>query len=319
MQRSGVYRLPGLWRGLAVFCLLLPVSCADSSSAQAESPFDGERAYRDVETVVGIGERVPGTEGSKRAQEFIRAGLTEAGVAIREFPFEARTPMGVIAMNTVVGIVEGTSDEVLILSNHYDTKYFRDFTFVGANDAGSTTGWMLEMARVLGAQREGLTIWLVFFDGEEAFKEWTPADSLYGSRNMVKTLQESGEFDKLRAMINVDMIGDCDLGVFQDEEAPNWLYVSIWRTANRLGHGEHFLSWGATIADDHKPFRQAGLDAINLIDFRYGGSAITHDRTWHTPNDTLDKVCADSLQVVGDTVYHVLPLIDERFGAGGDA
>jgi glutaminyl-peptide cyclotransferase len=309
---SKVVRGSKRFRVWIVLCLLPLASC--SAAPRSETPFDGERAYADVESVVGIGARVPGTPGSVKAQEHIKAGLSAAGLEIREFPFKALTPMGTIQMNTIVGVVQGTSDDVILLSNHYDTKYFRDIPFVGANDGGSTTGWMLEMARTLGGSREGLTVWLCFFDGEEAFKEWTDTDSLYGSRDMVATLRESGELKKLKTILNVDMIGDCALGVFQDPGAPRWLHDIVWGIASEQGYGDKFLPWGNRIDDDHLPFRHAGIEALNMIDFRYGGEKPVHDRTWHTANDNLDMVCAESLKVVGDVVYHVLPKIDAHFG-----
>jgi hypothetical protein len=154
--------------GLLVAALLPSCSAQDIS----KSPFDGERAYGDLVSFLEIGERVPGTEGSLKAQVFIKDGLRNAGVEVCEFPFEVFTPRGMLKMNTIVGVIQGSRSEVIILSNHYDSKYFRDFNFVGANDGGSTTVWMLEMARVLGPRREGYTVWLCFFDGEEAFEKW---------------------------------------------------------------------------------------------------------------------------------------------------
>jgi Zn-dependent M28 family amino/carboxypeptidase len=289
------------------------MTCALSScSAQKLPPsaFDGARAYADLERVVAIGPRVPGTQGSLEAQALIKDGLREAGVTVREFPFETLTPKGMLKMNTIVGVVKGTRDETIILSGHYDTKYFRDFRFVGANDGGSSTAWLLEMARVLGASREGCTVWLCFFDAEEAFATWSDLDSLYGSRELVKVLKETGEIDNIKAQVNVDMIGDCELGVFQDPGAPTWLKGAIRGTANTLGHDKKFLMWGSSIDDDHVPLRREGIDTINLIDFRYGRDTAIHNRTWHTAADTIDRVCPESLKVVGDVVYHALARMD---------
>ncbi len=297
-----------LLSGLFIVALLPSCSAQDKLT----SPFDGERAYTDLELLLRIGERVPGTRGSIKAQKFIRDGLKEAGVEVREFPFRALTPRGVLDMNTIVGIIPGSRSETVILSNHYDSKYFPDFTFVGANDGGSTTAWMLEMARVLGARREGCTVWLCFFDGEEAFEKWSDIDSLYGSRELVSELKRTGELENIKALINVDMIGDCDLGVFKDPDAPKWLRDAITRTAKELGYGDSFLPFGERIKDDHIPFRKVGIDAIDLIDFRYGGGRAMHDRNWHTVHDTIDNVCADSLKVIGDVVYRALPLIEEH-------
>ena len=291
--------------------VLLPLLSSCSADTAPPSQFQGERAYTELKGLLEIGTRVPGTEGSVQAQNFIKDSLEKSGVEIREFPFKALTPKGMRSMNTIVGVVKGTSDEIILLSNHYDSKYFLDFPFVGANDGGSTTAWMLEMARVLGASRDGCTVWLCFFDGEEAFDEWTEFDSLYGSREMVSSLKRSGELSRIKAQINVDMIGDCDLGVFQDPDAPKWLRDAVLGTARELGHGKKFLPWGERVQDDHIPFRRAGVDALNLIDFRYGGGKMDHNRNWHTVRDRIENVCADSLQVIGDVVLAALPKIDE--------
>lgn len=274
------------------------------------SPFDGARAYRDLETIVGFGPRVAGSKESGELRSFIRSGLETAGLEVFEWSFDAATPLGRKAMVNVVGVVKGTRPELLILGNHYDTKYFPDFSFLGANDGGATTAWMMEMARTLGPSREGRTLWLCFFDGEEAFEEWSARDSLYGSRAFVKRLRENDELSLVGAMINVDMIGDCYLGVVEDADAPIWLGRILRNKAGELGYRNHFLSASLKIEDDHLPFRQAGIPSINLIDFRYGGSLFDHRKNWHTSNDTIDRVCPESLQAVGDVIYHILPTID---------
>ena len=274
------------------------------------SPFDGERAYRDLEAVVAFGPRVPGTPESKSAQAYIRGELEKAGLTVHTHEFVAKTPKGERPMANIYGVVEGTAPGVIILSNHYDTKYLPDIDFVGANDGGSTTAWMIEMGRALGPTREGKTVWLVFYDGEEALVEWTEADSLYGSRAFVDHLREKELLDSIEAVINLDMIGDCKLGVFRDADAPAWLEAAVWETAAEIGYDEAFTDRPVRMQDDHEPLREAGVPAMNLIDFHYGGDATAHRRNWHTSRDTLEKVCADSLKVVGDVIWNALPEIE---------
>jgi hypothetical protein len=285
--------------------------------AEKKSPFDSARAYADLNTVVGFGPRIPGSEALAKLRGFIERQLKSAGVKAWEHAFEAATPLGKKQMVNVVGEVQGTKPGIIVLSNHYDTKYFPDFTFVGANDGGSTTAWMIEMARVLGAEREGRTVYLCFFDGEEAFGEWSATDGIYGSRAFVDHLRETGRLADVRAAINVDMIGDCYLGIKQDRDAPDWLSAALWSEARELGYTEYFLPFGMAIDDDHIPFRRAGIPAIDVIDFVYGASQAEHVRTWHTANDTLEHVCAESLQVVGDTIYHALPRVDAYLDKSG--
>ena len=276
----------------------------------AQSPFDGERAYADLERVVGFGPRPAGSEALEELREFMRATLEAEGFDVWEHAFTADTPIGLIDMVNVVAPIQGTEPGVIVLGNHYETKYYEDITFVGANDGGSTTAWMLEMARVLGPEREGRSVWLCFFDGEESFEDWTEEDSLYGSRAFVGHLAQTGELANIDAMVNVDMIGDCVLTIERDQGAPDWLQDIIWDEASALGHGEHFLDSENYVLDDHIPFRRAGVPAMVVIDFMYGGTPQTHVQYWHTEEDTLDKVCAQSLQVVGDVIYHALPRID---------
>jgi Zn-dependent M28 family amino/carboxypeptidase len=248
-------------------------------------------------------------------RELIRNEVELAGLEVRALPFEANTPLGRRTMVNMLAVVKGTRDGIIALSNHYDTKLFDGFSFVGANDGGSTTAWMIEMARALGPSRNGRTIWLIWFDGEEAFKEWTSTDSLYGSREMVRYLRKSKELDSIKTLVNVDMIGDCYLGIVRDAGAPSWLSNALWKSAAELGHEQHFLSDARVIEDDHMPFRLAGVPCTNLIDFEYGGSPLEHSNTWHTANDTIERVCPASLQAVGDVIYHALPAIESILDA----
>ncbi|MBI5091409.1 MAG: M28 family peptidase [Candidatus Hydrogenedentes bacterium] len=296
---------------------LKPSEAQRTEIRHAESPFNGERAYADLKRIVEIGPRPAGSEEAARTRDYIKRELTAAGLEVSEQAFDASTPIGVRKMVNLTGIVQGTKPGALAIGNHYDTKYFPEFRFVGANDGGSTTAWMIEFARTLGAKRAGRSVWLIFFDGEEAFKEWSDTDSLYGSREYVVKLREQHRLDEIKVMVNVDMIGDCYLGINRDGGAPDWLASIVWNVADRLGYGKHFLSMPQTVQDDHIPFRRAGVPALELIDFSYGGSVLEHQRNWHTPNDTIEKVCPASLQAVGDVVYHSLAELDTYFDDNG--
>lgn len=277
---------------------------------EVSRPFDGLHAYETLKKVVALGPRPVGSPQAEALRQLIRAEIGQAGLDLKEMPFTAETPFGKRSMVNLLAEVKGDRDGVIALTNHYDTKLFDHFQFVGANDSGSTTAWMIEMARVLGPRRQGRSVWLIWFDGEEAFKEWSSTDGIYGSKEMVRHLRANNELARIKALINVDMIGDCYLGIMRDPGAPSWLSNALWKSAAELGHERAFLPDGHVIEDDHMPFRLAGVPCLNLIDFEYGGSPSEHQATWHTAHDTIDRVCPASLQVVGDVIYHALPAID---------
>jgi hypothetical protein len=284
----------------------------------SESPFDQARAWRDLEFIVGLGPRPAGSEKAAALRQYIARELEGAGLSVREHAFEAQTPVGAKSMVNLITEIRGSRGDVILLTNHYDTKQFDKFAFVGANDGGSTTAWMLEMARALKPRAgTGCTIWLAWLDGEESFGKWTSDNSLYGSRALVAHLKEKGELSRIRAMINVDMIGDAYLCIHRDPDAPSWLLNPVWDTARRFGYMRHFSLATRKVEDDHVPFREAGVPALEIIDFSYGGSMMQHALNWHTAQDTLDKVRAESLKAVGDVIYHSLSVIEAQLDRQG--
>lgn len=296
-------------------CMIQGGSSQVAVAAPGKTPFNGQRAFEDLRKVVAFGPRIAGSEELAKTRNYIEDQLRASGLAVREHTFDANTPVGIKKMVNVVGIVEGSRPGVILLSNHYDTKYLPDLVFVGANDGGSTTAWMIEMARAFGPKRDGMSLWLCFFDGEEAFRQWSDTDSLYGSRAFVAHLKEEGTFAQVRAEINVDMIGDCYLGIKRDRDAPEALEKAVWHTARDQGYGTRFLPFADDVQDDHLPFRKAGIPSLEIIDFVYGKTLIDHARNWHTANDTIERCCPDSLQIVGDVLYQALPQIEAAVGA----
>jgi len=289
--------------GRAVVGLFLVLTTATLAAA-ADARFDGAAAFRHLERLVAIGPRPAGSAGGARARDYIAAELRRAGVKVRAEPFEADTPDGRLNMANVVAVVAGRRPDVILVGGHYDTKAFREFRFVGANDGGSSAALLLELARALAAQPREYTYWVAFFDGEEARGAWTPTDSLYGSRRMAADLARRGQLP--RAVIVADMIGDRDLGIRREASSTPWLTDLVWDSARRLGQSAHFLPDAMSVEDDHAPFLRAGVPAALLIDFDFPA--------WHTAGDTLDKVSAQSLQVVGDVLLDALPAVEERLG-----
>ena len=271
-----------------------------AGDAQAPLRVDGAAAFRHVERLVGIGPRVAGSPGGERARAYIVGELRRSGIEAEVRPFEAGTPHGRLRMANVIARLPGRRPEVVVLAGHYDTKLFNSFRFVGANDGGSSAALLIELARRLAKAPRDYTLWVVWFDGEEAREAWTATDSLYGSRHLAAELAHAGRLP--RALVLVDMIGDRDLNIRRDTYSTPWLTDILWSSAARLGYAKHFLSDPLPVEDDHAPFLQAGVPAALLIDFDYP--------PWHTAGDTLDKVSARSLAIVGDVVLDALPSIE---------
>ncbi|MBI2817982.1 MAG: M28 family peptidase [Acidobacteria bacterium] len=269
----------------------------------------GKDALEQANRIIALGPRPCGSEAHQKAQAAIVEKLTSSGMAVDQDHFTAKTPVGSVPMNNIIGRIPGRggiSQRTIILATHYDTKLVRDFRFVGANDGGSGTGLLLALAPLLVKQNYRHNIWLVFLDGEEAFREWSATDSLYGSRHMAGELKARGIAPQIGAFILLDMVGDADLGILQDSNSTPWLRDLVWKAAARLGYSKHFLSTGTAMEDDHMPFLQAGIPSVDVIDFDYGPG----NSYWHTVHDTADKLSAQSLQIVGDVVLETLSELD---------
>ena len=271
-------------------------------NAGAVLPFDSGRAFEHVRQLVAIGPRPAGSPGIEAARRYIRAQMTAIGLSTTEQAFEAQTPVGPLEMINLSVVVPGARPERLVIGGHYDTKLFRRFRFVGANDGGSSAALLLELARLLKDRRNPFTIELVFFDGEEAVLEWTGTDHTYGSRQYVETARASATLNTIGAMLLVDMVGDRNLNIRRESNSTRWLTDIIWAAAARLGHGDVFLDEPLAVEDDHVPFLSAGVAAVDIIDLDYSA--------WHTADDTLDNVSARSLQTVGDVLLAALPQIE---------
>jgi Zn-dependent M28 family amino/carboxypeptidase len=265
--------------------------------------FDPRGAWSHLERLVAFGPRPAGSLSLARARAYIVGELKAIGAVVREHAFTAQTPDGPIPMANVIGELPGRRPEVILLGGHYDTKYFPAFRFVGANDGGSSTALLLELARSLSREPREFTHWIVFFDGEEARREWSAQDGAYGSRHMVAELRRRGRLSQLRAVIIVDMIGDRVLNIRRESASTPWLTELIWGSARRLAYRSHFLDETLAVEDDHTAFLQAGVPATLLIDFDYGPY-------WHTPEDTLDKLSPRSLQIVGEVLLDALAALE---------
>ena len=275
--------------------------------------FNGERALEHVRKQVEIGPRPPGSPELAKTREYIINEFKSAGVRVITDEFSAATPEGEKKMVNVTAEIRGESKDVIIIASHYDSKYFKDMKFVGANDPGASVGTLLELGRVLARTEPKLTYWLVFFDGEEAFCEnWDDCgkpdapDNTYGSRRFVDQLRSGNELERVRALVLLDMMGYKDLELGRDTISTKWLQDIIWQTASELGYRKYFVDRPEGVGgDDHEPFLRAGIPSVDLIQ-------LNGYPYWHRADDTLDKVSAKSMKIVGDVVSASLPRIEQR-------
>ena len=275
------------------------------AQAQGEVAFDSARAYEHLRQIVSIGPRPAGSPGSARTRDYIIAQLKALGVTAAQQSFVAKTPIGEIPMANIIATLPGTRKERIAIGGHYDTKLFRDIRFVGANDGGSSTAFLIELARVLKSRPNAFTTELIFFDGEEAtLRDWGANDHTYGSQHYVDTARKAGTLSTLKALVLVDMIADRSPRFMRESNSTPWLTDIVWSTAQKLGHGSIFVNASTPIEDDHIPFLAAGVAATDIIDLDYA--------PWHTEADTLEQTSARTMQVVGDVVVASLAPIEAR-------
>lgn len=277
--------------------------------------FNGERAMEHVRKQIEIGPRPPDTPALVKTRGYIVAELKSYGLQVTTEEFNATTPHGQKKMANIVAEIPGETKNLILITSHYDSKYFNDMTFLGANDPATSVATLLEIGRVLGSAqaKPKATYRLVFFDGEEAFCEnWDDCkngdlpDNTYGSRQYVSQLQAKKELPYTRALILLDMMGYKDLELGRDTMSTKWLQDIIWQTGRELGYGKVFVNRPEGVGgDDHEPFLRAGVDSVDIIQ-------LNSYPYWHTAEDTIDKVSAQSMKIVGDTVLASLPRIADR-------
>ena len=290
---------------LLVSLALVLTACSESvrtedNQARVWEDFSGENAFRHVQALVDRGPRPPGSEAIEQARGYITAQLESFGWTVQRQSFTDKTPRGEVAFVNLVATFRGAqSRPSFLLCSHYDTKTFDSARFVGANDGGSSNGILIEMARVL-AKRAALAakVQLVFFDGEEAYVSFTDTDGLYGSRYFAKQLAAEKRTSQFRGGILFDMVGDKSLTITLPPDSPRESTLGIFAAAEALDLRKHFTYSSSGITDDHTPLNAAGIPTINLIDFDY--------LFWHTPEDTMDKISAESLQIVGSVAARYL-------------
>ena len=266
--------------------------------------FSGADALAFTGHAVAFGPRPDGSAAIAKLRAWIRQQLASRGCEISADRFTAQTPDGPLPMENIIAKFPGKSGRAIAITGHYDTKKMNEF--VGANDGGSSTGFLLELAAVLQGRPRTDDVYLVFFDGEEAVRDWSDTDSLYGSRHLADKWTADGTNRHLKALINIDMIGDKDLKLVYESTSAASLRDLVWDTADALGYKTAFPRSPSAVGDDHVPFLTAGVRALDLIDFE------SQSTFWHTPKDTMDKLSAHSLEVVGTVVVKVIDQLESQ-------
>jgi len=316
-------------RIIGLMCLLSWVACSTQKAADAAAPadsaasapeaadspdtgpppsFDSARAMQYVKDMVAFGPRPIGSANHKKVEDYILAHLK--GDLVEVDDFIANTPDGKFPARNIIAKYPGTRDGIIMIASHYDTVYsLRNTTFVGANDGASSSALLLEIANQLrGKQRDGYSVWLIWDDAEEAMEQWSDADSLYGVRHLVEKWQHDGTLKKTKAFLLEDMIGDADLNIEREQNSTPWLEDMIYKAAKRLGYQSHFFRRTIPMEDDHKPFLERGVPSADLIDYDYGYNNVF----WHTPQDTVDKLSAKSLEIVGMVTLETVRTLDKK-------
>lgn len=289
------------------------VAVAIALAALPQAAFDSGRAYQHLRQIVSFGPRPAGSAALDATRKYFREQLAAIGVQSKDQTFDATTPAGTVRMTNVIATIPGARPERIVFCGHYDTKVFHEFPFVGANDGGSSAAFLLELARVLKARKNPLTMEILFLDGEEAVRpEWGDNDHTYGSRHYVEAAKQAGTLRQIRTVVLVDMIGGRDLTLDKESNSTPWLTDALWKSAKKLGYQQNFPDKLSPIEDDHIPFLEAGVQAVDIIDLNHYAEM----GWWHTREDTLDKISARSLQVVGDVLLDALPAIEARLLKG---
>lgn len=267
----------------------------------------GTQALAEVREFIALGRRDAGTAGAQKVADYLLARLKQLGVTNSVIDaFDEEYPGGRATFRNVLGTIRGAGNRWIILGSHFDTKSGISDAFQGANDSGSSTGLLLELGRGLSQQKNlPFNILLAFFDGEECRRQYGPQDGLHGSRRLARQLQQDGRATNVQAVIILDMIGDRDLSVTLPRNGAPALMTAVFKAAETAGVRDKFSLAANAVLDDHQPFLDAGLPAVDVIDFQYGSAPGQNDY-WHTPEDTLDKLSADSLALVGRVVIRVV-------------
>jgi len=283
--------------------VLPSILCAEpprAAQAKVWEGFSGEKALAHVQRFVDLGPRPPGSDAMEKSRDYIENQLRLTGWQVTRQAFTDDTPRGKVRFVNLIARFpgQGSVAPAFLLCSHYDTKTFDTIRFVGANDGGSSTGLLLELSRVLGRHPNlAAKVELVFFDGEEAYESFSEADGLYGSRYFARQLGARGA-KQFHGGILFDMVGDRSLDITLPTDSPAEMARDIFASAEALKLRSYFTYLDRGMTDDHTPLNAIGIPTIDVIDFDFPW--------WHTADDTIDKISAQSLQIVGSVALYYL-------------
>jgi Zn-dependent M28 family amino/carboxypeptidase len=285
------------------------VAGQEASPADKTGGFDGKRAYDQVAKQVSYGPRPAGSPALAKLQDYLETELKSYGCTVETDSFSADTLAGRLPMKNLLVKIPGQKPGIILLGTHYDTK--RLDNFVGADDAGSSTGVMLELARLLCKQPpQKYAVWIAFFDAEEAVNpQWKDPDNRYGSRQMAAKLAQSGDLPKIKAFILVDLVGGQNPHFLRDGESTKWLKDFVWSVAQKLGYGNIFGSAPTNFGgDDHYSFTARNVPSVDIMDLDTQNDV----PYWHTTRDTLDKISPKTLAIVGHVVLETVKQLQQQ-------
>ena len=269
---------------------------AEAPPPEKTGGFDGKRAFAHVAKQVSFGPRPAGSPAIAKTQDYILAELKSYGCSADIDAFSSDTPAGRLPMKNILVKIPGDRPGVILLGTHYDTKRLENF--VGADDGGSSTGVMLELARNLCPQHGRYSVWIAFFDGEEAVRpEWHDPDNCYGSRQMAARFANSGDLTKIKALLLADIVGTRTPHFKRETYSTKALVDLVWGVAKKLGYGDVFVEDSSAVEDDHQSFLKRHVPSVDVIDLDNGPGGDVY--YWHTPQDSLDKISPKTLAIVG--------------------
>jgi len=286
-----------------------PATEDEAPPADKTGGFDGKRAYEQVVRQVSFGPRPAGSAALAQLASYLETELKSYGCVVETDSFSADTPAGRLPMKNILVKIPGQKPGIILLGTHYDTKKLDNF--VGADDGASSTAVMLELARLLCAQKqpEKYAVWIAFFDGEEAVnKEWKDPDNRYGSRQMAARMATSGDLKNIKAFALADIVGGRKLVIARDTESTKWLVDLVWKTAAQLGYKEIFVDQESPVSDDHLSFLARGVPSVDIINDLNGPLSVY----WHTPEDNLDKISPKNLAIVGYVVLESVKQLQQK-------